>query len=243
MAAGFCLRAGGLKPCGKSNPISLILSIFILAPLTIALPKGRMARNSLSWLQRAGWSLPVSENDRKLVIPSLDGALNYLLTKPMDVPVFVEQGAADLGIAGLDALRERAADVYEPMRLPFGYCRLSVAAPVRHPQRPLRLEISPRVATKYPRLAEAYFRKRGISAELIYMNGSVELGPLVGMADLIVDIIQTGGTLKANDLVELQEIMPSQAVLMVNRASYRLHADRILPMLRALRAVLPSDGE
>ncbi|HFQ95679.1 MAG TPA: ATP phosphoribosyltransferase, partial [Anaerolineae bacterium] len=172
-------------------------------PLTIALPKGRMADDALTWLARAGWSPPVVEDDRRLVIPSEDGSLAYLLVKPMDAPVFVEQGAADIGIAGLDAVRERAADVYEPMLLPFGHCRLSVAAPANRPHRPLRLEISPRVATKYPRLAEAYFRSRGVSAEFIYLSGSVELGPLVDMADLIVDIIQTGSTLRANNLVEL----------------------------------------
>ncbi len=206
--------------------------------LTIALPKGRMAQDALHWLTRAGWSPPAAVDDRQLVIPSQDGRLRYLLVKPMDAPVFVEQGAADMGIAGLDALRERAADVYEPMLLPFGHCRLAVAAPQDRPQRPLRLEISPRVATKYPRLAEQYFRSRGISAEFIVLNGSVELGPLVDMADLIVDIIQTGNTLRANRLVELRTIMPSQAVLMVNRASYRLHRESIQPLLQALRAVL-----
>ncbi len=210
-----------------------------MTSLTIALPKGRMADDALVWLQRAGWPPPKMEDARKLVIPSADAALDYLMVKPMDVPVFVEQGAADIGIAGLDAVRERAADVYEPLLLPFGHCRLSVAAPVDRPQHPLRLEISPRVATKYPRLAEQYFRSRGISAEFIYLNGSVELGPLVDMADLIVDIIQTGSTLRANNLVELQAIMPSQAVLIVNRASYRLHAQRIQPLLHALRAILP----
>ena len=209
-----------------------------MSALTIALPKGRMADESLTWLRRAGWSPPRAVDDRKLVIPSIDGSLNYLLVKPMDAPVFVEQGAADIGIAGLDAVRERAADVYEPLLLPFGHCRLSVAAPADRPERPLRLEISPRVATKYPRLAEQYFRGRGVSAEFIYLNGSVELGPLVDLADLIVDVVQTGETLRANNLVELREIMPSQAVLIVNRASYRLHAHVIQPLLQALQAVL-----
>ena len=206
--------------------------------LTIALPKGRMADDAFAWLARAGWSRPVADDHRRLFIPSEDGSLTYLLVKPMDVPVFVEQGAADMGIAGLDAVRERAADVYEPMLLPFGHCRLSVAAPADRPTRPLRLEISPRVATKYPHLAEAYFRSRGISAEFIYLSGSVELGPLVNMADLIVDIIQAGRTLRANKLVELRTIMLSQAVFIVNRASYRLHADRLQPLIGALRAVL-----
>ncbi len=209
-----------------------------MSPITIALPKGRMAEDALAWLTRAGWSRPMAEDARKLVVPSEDGQLEYLLVKPMDVPVFVEQGAADIGIAGLDAVRERAADVYEPLLLPFGHCRLSVAAPANRPNRPLRLEISPRVATKYPHLAEQYFRGRGISAEFIYLNGSVELGPLVDMADLIVDIIQTGSTLRANNLVELRVIMQSQAVLIVNRASFRMHAEAIQPLLRSLRASL-----
>ena len=115
----------------------------------------------------------------------------------MDVPVFVEQGAADLGIAGLDVLRERAADVYEPIRLPFGICRLAVAAPADRPKRPLRLELSPRVATTFPRLTDDFFRRRGISAELIVLSGSVELGPLVNLADLIVDLVETGSTLQS----------------------------------------------
>ena len=206
--------------------------------LTIALPKGRLAQDALVFLARAGWASPAEYDTRKLVIPSEDGSLTYLLVKPMDVPVFVEQGAADIGIAGLDAVRERDVDVYEPLLLPFGHCRLSVAAPADRPRRPLRLEISPRVATKYPRLAEAYFRGRGISAEFIHLSGSVELSPLVNMADLIVDIIQTGNTLRANNLVELRVIMHSQAALIVNRASYRLHAHAIEARLDSLRELL-----
>ena len=118
--------------------------------LTIALPKGRLTDDALIWLERAGWPLPVADNGRRLVMPSADASLNYVMAKPMDVPVFVEQGAADIGIAGLDVLRERAADVYEPLLLPFGHCRLSIAGARRPPDRPLRLDVYPRVATKYP---------------------------------------------------------------------------------------------
>jgi len=206
--------------------------------LTVALPKGRLAEEALIWLERAGWPLPVSADERRLIVPSRDPGLSYLLAKPIDVPVFVEQGAADMGIAGLDVLRERAADVFEPLRLPFGYCRLSVAAPADRPQRPLRLEISPRVATRYPRLTDAFFRRRGISAELIVLSGSVELGPLVNLADLIVDLVETGETLRANGLVELRPILASQAVLIVNRASYRLHNEAISPLIAAMRRAI-----
>ncbi len=208
--------------------------------LTIALPKGRLTDHALTWIDRAGWSLPATENGRKLVLNSRDGSLNYVMAKPKDVPIFVEQGAADIGIAGLDVLRERGADVYEPLLLPFGYCRLAVAGPAERLHRPLRLDVYPRVATTFPRLTEDYFRQRGISAELIVLNGSVELGPLVNLADLIVDLVETAETLRENDLVELRTILESQAVLIVNRASYRLHARRIDALIKTMRDVVDS---
>lgn len=206
--------------------------------LTLALPKGRLADDALVWLERAGWPLPLAGAGRRLVAASSDASLDYIMAKPMDVPVFVEQGAADLGIAGLDVLRERGADVFEPLRLPFGFCRLSVAAPAASPDRPLRLESNPRVATKYPRLTEAFFRQRGVSAELIVLSGSVELAPLVDLADLIVDMVETGGTLAANGLVERRIILHSQAILIVNRASYRLHTAPIDALISAMRAAI-----
>lgn len=206
--------------------------------LTLALPKGRLTDDALIWLERAGWPLPLADTGRRLVAPSTDASLNYIMAKPMDVPVFVEQGAADLGIAGLDVLRERGADIFEPLRLPFGFCRLSVAAPAARPDRPLRLETNPRVATKYPRLTEAFFRQRGLSAELIVLSGSVELAPLVDLADLIVDMVETGDTLRANGLVERRTILDSQAILIVNRASYRLHTAQIDGLIAAMREVV-----
>ncbi len=211
--------------------------------LTVALPKGRLTADALAWMDRAGWPLPAGGDGRRLVVPSTDGTLSYVMAKPMDVPVFVEQGAADLGIAGLDVLRERNADVFEPLRLPFGYCRLSVAAPAARPERPLRLEINPRVATKYPRLTEAFFRQRGVAAELIVLSGSVELAPLVNLADLIVDMVETGHTLAANGLIERRTLLDSQAILIVNRASYRLHTAAIEHLIDSLRHVVLTAGE
>lgn len=206
--------------------------------LTLALPKGRLTDDALVWLERAGWPLPAADSGRRLILASSHASLSYIMAKPMDVPVFVEQGAADLGIAGLDVLRERGADVFEPMRLPFGFCRLSVAAPAGRADRPLRLETNPRVATKYPRLTEAFFRQRGVSAELIALSGSVELAPLVDLADLIVDMVETGGTLAANGLVERRTILQSQAILIVNRASYRLHTAQIDDMIAAMKKAI-----
>lgn len=208
-------------------------------PLTLALPKGRLTEEALRFLARAGYATPTNgENGRKLVLEGADGRLRFIMAKPADVPVFVEYGAADLGIAGLDVLREAERDVYEPLRLPFGQCRLVVAGRAERPALPLRLERNPRVATKFPRLTEAFFRKRSVAAELIVMSGSVELAPLVGLADLIVDLVQTGATLRENGLVELRTILESQAVLIANRASYRLRAGEVRGVIDALGSVI-----
>ena len=151
-------------------------------PLTIALPKGRLTDDALGFLARAGYAVPANgDGGRKLVLDGADGRLRFIMVKPADVPVFVEYGAADVGVAGLDVVREAERDVYEPLHLPFGYCRLAVAGPVDRADLSLRLERSPRVATKFPRLTEAYFRKRGVAAELIVMRAfEVDLERLSG---------------------------------------------------------------
>jgi ATP phosphoribosyltransferase len=207
-------------------------------PLIVALPKGRLTEDALVYLQRAGYSLPANgDNGRKLVLEGSDGRLRFIMAKPADVPIFVEYGAADVGIVGLDVVREAARDVYEPLSLPFGRCRLVVAGKADRADRPLRLERSPRVATKFPRLTEAFFRARGLAPELIVMSGSVELAPLVGLADLIVDLVQTGSTLRENGLTELRVILESQAMLIANRASYRLRAGEMRGLIDALARV------
>ena len=203
--------------------------------LRVALPKGRMADDALGLMLAAGLPQPQADAGRKLVVPSVDGRYQYILAKPSDVPTYVEYGAADIGVCGLDTLRESGRAVYEPLLLPFGRCRLSVCAPVDRADIPLRYESQPRVATKYPKLTMEFFRKRGVNAEVIALNGSVELGPLVGLADLIVDLVETGGTLRANGLVEIRRVMDSQAVLIVNRAAYRLKADMVRAAIHALR--------
>ena len=187
--------------------------------------------------------MPNGDFGRKLVITSADGALRYIMAKPTDVPTFVEYGAADMGVCGLETLRESGRNVYEPLLLPFGHCRLSLISPTDRPDTPLRYESQPRVGTKYPRLTMEFFRERGVNAEIIALNGSIELAPLVGLADLIVDIIETGNTMRANGLAELRVIMHSQAVLIVNRAAYRLKADLIQQVLTALRTVLETNKQ
>lgn len=210
-------------------------------PVTIALPKGRLADHTLELMETAGLSLPANVGGRKLIVPSEDGTLRYMLAKPTDVPTYVEYGAADLGVCGLDTLRESQRHVYEPLLLPFARCRLSLSGPTSRPDTPLRYESQPRVATKYPNLTAEFFRARGVNAEIITLNGSVELGPLIGLADLIVDIIETGSTLRANGLVELRTILHSQAVLIANRAAYHLKAEAVHAVIDRLRAALPQE--
>ena len=206
-----------------------------LDTLMVALPKGRIAGQAWALFEAAGISIPGSDGGRKLIVASADGNLRYIMAKPTDVPTYVEYGAADIGICGLDTLRESGRSVYEPLLLPFGFCHLSLCGPAERPVTPLRYESQPRVATKYPNLTARFFRDRGVNAEIITLHGSVELGPLVGLADLIVDIVETGKTLQANGLVEIREIMASQAVLIVNRAAYRLKAESIHATIEALR--------
>ncbi len=217
------------------NPLVANNGTMADGPLTIAMPKGRLTDDALTFLKRAGYDIPSNgDAGRKLVLDVPDGRLRYILVKPSDVPIFVEYGAADVGIAGLDVLREAGRDVYEPLLLPFCQCRLVVAGPANRPDKPLRLERSPRIATKFPRLTEAFFRQRGIAPEIIFMSGSVELAPLVGLADLIVDLVQTGVTLRENGLAEIRVILESQAVLIANRASYRLKAEPVRALIDAL---------
>ena len=203
----------------------------------IAIAKGRDTDDILAHFAKAGISLPADKGGRKLILESEDRQLRYIMVKPGDVPTFVEYGAADLGVCGLDVLREGGRDVYEPVLLPLAYCRLSLAGPADRPDTPLRYQSQMRVATSYPKLTADFFRQRGVNVEIISLKGSVELAPLVGLADLIVDIVQTGTTLRENGLVEFRTILHSQGVLIATRASYRLKSIAIQRVIEALRQV------
>ncbi len=188
--------------------------------LTIALPKGRLLDQAQDLLARLGYAPTVVGNGtRRLVAPDPLKPVRYLLVKPVDVPTYVEHGAADVGIVGQDTLREAGSDVLEPLALGFAHCRLVVAG--QPEQRDLNLRLAPhlRIASKYPNLTRAYFERRGLSVEVIPLQGSVELAPLVDLADLLVDIVETGSTLRENGLIELEEIARFEAALIVNRAS------------------------
>lgn len=200
-------------------------------PVTIAVPKGRINKVLVPLLKRAGLDADcLMVDDRNLVRTSADGSLRYLMLKPDDVPTYVESGAADLGISGRDTLLERGYNLYEPVDLGIGKCRMVVAA-VKGAQVPAL----PRVATKYPRIARSHFARRGIQPEIIYIQGSVELGPLVGLSDVIVDLVETGSTLKENNLEELEVICNISSILVANRSLFKLKRAEVYPVVEKLR--------
>jgi ATP phosphoribosyltransferase len=177
-------------------------------------------------------------SSRRLLWDELERGFGFMVVKPTDVPIYVEHGTADLGIVGRDVLCEEQRNVYEPMGLGFGRCRLVVAGPPEIQNENLHLRHRLRVATKYPRLTRQHFLKQGISAEVVSLSGSVELAPQVGLADLIVDLVQTGRTLRENNLVEIDEIMSSEACLIVNRASHKLRLKEINHLMRRIADVI-----
>ena len=205
-----------------------------MSRLRIALAKGRLLEPSLARFRRAGASVTENGDGRKLLMASSDANIDFLLVKPADVPVYVESGAADLGITGTDVLRESGADVLEPLELPFGYCRLVVATPADALYPTLPGGITARVATKYPRLAQAYFAALGRPVDIVQVGGSVEVAPLLKLSHWIVDLVDTGNTLRANGLVERATIISCSAVLVANRASQKLKLDAYLDLMERL---------
>ena len=201
--------------------------------LNVALPKGRLGDKVYRLFKAAGYDCAAMEqDDRRLVLTDEKGDMSYLLVKPSDVAIYVEHGAADVGVVGKDVLLEGGSDVYELLDLGFGKCRMAEAAPVgfrEDRQRPLR------VATKYPAIARRFYAAQSREIEIIKLNGSIELAPLTGLADVIVDIVETGTTLKENDLFVMTRIVPSSARLIANKSSYKFKGaeiDRITALLK-----------
>jgi ATP phosphoribosyltransferase len=208
--------------------------------LTIALSKGKLIESALDLFRRAGYDVAgLSGESRRLVFACPEIGMTFLIVRPSDVPTYVEYGGADAGIVGKDVLMEQDSDVYEPLDLEFGACRISVAALKGEGLRD-RLSSKIRIATKYPKITERFFNERGIPVEIIKLYGSIELAPVVGLADRIVDLVETGSTLKAHDLVEVEVIAQSTARFIVNRASLRLKHEPLMELIRRLRAVLES---
>lgn len=205
-------------------------------PLTIAVPKGRILKPLAALLARAGIDGAALLVDDRTLIRRASDDLRFLLLKPDDVPTYVEYGAADLGVCGRDVLMERTADLYRPLDLQVGVCRMVVAGIAGRPA-PTGV---PRVATKFPRIATEHFARKGVQADVVYVQGSVELAPIVGLADLIVDLVETGSTLAQNGL-EVREVVTNvSSVLVANRASYKLRQDRIKPLIESLRKAVES---
>ncbi len=207
--------------------------------LTFALPKGRILEQATPLLAAAGIDIAAAldEAGRKLLF-TLPTGERILLVKPVDVPTYVEHGIADFGIAGLDTLREQGRDLYEPVDLEIGRCRLAVAEPTDRPEHlraGLQRGMTLRVATKYPACALRHYRSQGIQPDIIPLFGSVELGPITGLADQIVDLVESGETLRQNHLVEVETVFEVSSRLIVNAASLRLKQPVVSRTIEALR--------
>jgi ATP phosphoribosyltransferase len=205
--------------------------------ITIAIAKGRMQDDALALLARAGVRLDDdARNSRRLALTDDSGRYRFIFVKPADVPVYVEHGIADCGVVGRDVLLESQADLLLPLDLGIARCRMVVAAAdAEIMTRSLGML---RVATKYSQIAAAHFGSRGIPVEIIQLSGSVELAPALGLADLIVDLVETGRTLRENGLTVVEEIVESTGRLVVNRASYQLKSESIAELVKALEAVV-----
>jgi ATP phosphoribosyltransferase len=211
--------------------------------ITVALPKGRTLQAALERFARAGL---VPEEDlgqtRRLIVPARGAQARFMLLKDPDVPLYVERGAADVGVCGYDHVLESGADLLVPLDLGFGACRLCLAAPResgvargwRTAENGAELGRSLRVATKYPRLTARAFARRGVPVDMVRLSGSVELAAVAGLADAIVDLVETGRTLEENGLVAIDEMLRVSARLVVNRASYRLKLEELLPVLERI---------
>ncbi len=208
--------------------------------LTVALPKGRMFDPSVDIFQEVGLvNRELDDDSRKLILPDAEEPVEFILSKAVDVQTYVEHGVADLGVVGKDILLESEADVYEVVDLKFGDCRLVVALPEARGITSLEeLPLTERVATKYTNIAQNFFTERGFQVELVKLNGSIELAPLIGLADMIVDISSTGTTLRKNNLVEIAEIASSSARLIVNEVSYKTQHEKLQSIIKRIKQVV-----
>lgn len=193
--------------------------------LNVALPKGRLGEKVYNMFEKAGFECPsIKENNRKLIFENSELGIRYFWVKPSDVAIYVERGAADIGVAGKDILLEYQPDIYELYDLDIGKCRMAVAgmADFRDMgQRTLR------VATKFTNIAKNYYKSLGREIDIIHLNGSIEIAPILGLSDVIVDIVETGTTLKENNLEVLETIVPISARLIANKASFKFKSEQI----------------
>ena len=211
--------------------------------LTFALAKGRLAKKSMALFEKIGITCEEMKDPdtRKLIFVNEELGLRFFLSKPSDVPTYVEYGVADIGVVGKDTILEEGRNLYEVLDLGYGACRMCVCGPESAGELLKRNEII-RVATKYPAIAKNYFQnKKNQSVEIIKLNGSVELAPIVGLADVIVDIVETGSTLRENGLTVLEEVCPLSARIVVNQVSLKLEHERIRKFLTDVNEALKKE--
>lgn len=202
--------------------------------LNVALPKGRLGEKVYAMFEKAGFECPsIRENNRKLIFENEEKGVRYFWVKPSDVAIYVERGAADIGVAGKDILLEYRPAVYELLDLNLGKCRMAVAAKADFRDDPRR---TLKVATKFVNIARNYYNSIGRDIDIIHLNGSIEIAPILGLSDVIVDIVETGTTLKENNLVVHETIVPISARLIANRAGFTFKNEAIETLLRELAA-------
>ncbi len=207
--------------------------------LNVALPKGRLGDKVYELFSKAGYECPsILEPGRKLIFENEETGVRYFWVKPSDVAIYVERGAADIGVAGKDILLEYEPEVFELLDLKLGKCRMAVAA-----KRDFRDHHTKtlRVATKFSKIAADYYRSKGRDIDIIHLNGSIELAPILGLSDVIVDIVETGTTLRENDLIVYDTILPISARLISNKASYQFKSEAIRALQKKLAALLEEE--
>ena len=209
--------------------------------INVALPKGRLGEDAYAIFEKAGFPCPsIKENTRKLIFENKDSGVRYFWVKPSDVAIYVERGAADVGVVGKDILDEYLPDVYELLDLGIGRCRMAVAGPKNFrddSSKPLR------VATKFVRTARSYFAGKGRDIDVIKLNGSIELAPILGLSDVIVDIVETGTTLRENDLEVISEIGQVSARLIANKSGFRFKNEGVTRIASMIAASIGKDGK
>ena len=200
--------------------------------LNVALPKGRLGEKVYDMFEKAGFACPsIRESNRKLIFENEETGIRYFWAKPSDVAIYVERGAADIGVAGKDILEEYTPDLYELLDLNMGKCRMCVAGPKGFRDDNRR---TLRVATKFSNIAQSFYTSRGRDIDIIHLNGSIEIAPILGLSDVIVDIVETGTTLKENNLEIVEAFMPISARLIANKASFKFKTEAIETIVREL---------
>ena len=203
--------------------------------INIALPKGRLGEKVYDMFEKAGFDCPsIKENNRKLTFENEEKGIRFFWVKPSDVAIYVERGAADIGIAGKDILLEYRPNVYELLDLGIGKCRMAVAAKSNFRDNPSK---TLRVATKFTNIAREYYAGKCRDIDIIHLNGSIELAPILGLSDVIVDIVETGKTLLENDLIPYETIVPISARVIANKANFKFKGDRIEEIVAGLASV------